>query len=152
MDFVELPEHLNCSFTGTYSPVILRVEAIGECDGQPGGFIVEEFLEKPPHVTIVGNKAVGRFQFGETIKDLLYYLGTLERHELIRSDLTHRFAPGWFLLDQRHVDRRISLFGTGNTFEFHPQGKWDRDQIEADLKDAYRRLKAIFERFYDTKL
>lgn len=144
MDFVTLPDHLNCAFFGTNSPILFRAEA----GDKRGGVRVDEYVDHPPFVTVYGDTAVAREHFGGLLKNLRPYIDSLYRDAGIRSDALHSLPSDWFQMDVRGYDYRACFYGTVGRIHAVLHGSPDKARLVPDLEDIYTRLDATYQRFY----
>lgn len=150
MDYVELPEHLNFSHKGLYSPVSLRLEG---GNGQ-GGFCIEEYQTfYPPVVQLHGVLGEARRMMMSAVKCLPAFIDMVldgEVDEQIRSS-----NQGWFNFDYRNPRYRVAIYCGPNGVSaarngIHPTHQMSvaKTQLRADLRAAYERLESIYCRFY----
>lgn len=147
MEFVTLPDHINCSFRGTNSPVLFRLEGgNSEC-----GFRIEEYrptLDGPtPFVTVYGDAPMARQQLKATLTLLEGFMN--DNHELGRRQWVQFSGyDQWFALEIRP---------TGN-IGFRVVGYADAITMERDVggysptnmyKQVIGRIRDIFAGFYN---
>jgi len=151
MNFVELPDHINCSFIGTFSPVLVRFEG----GNGKGGFCIEEYHDRPPMVRIYGDHDDAKSQIRERLINVNLYLNLVCEGEKpvaqrLRSETWHATSlprDAWFTFDVR---TRTSLnFGIdGKHFAIIPSMDLDNSCLE-EARHAYRRLISLYQRFYN---
>ena len=147
MDLVTLPDHINCTHVGTYSPVLFRLEG----GNISGGFCVEEYMTTPPHINLYGSLGDSKAVFCSAVKSLPRFL------ELVYSTSTDiveskNFETSiWFRFELRPSDYCLSIYCGAHGISIN--GVTPRSRLmRADLHATQQRLETIFERFYDANV
>lgn len=144
MDFVALPEHLNCSFFGSNTRILFRAEAGTET----GGVCIQEFHEHPPYVTVYGDTAMARHLFLNLVRHMRFYIDDLYRNSGIPSDSVHSLHSTWFQVDVRGQGYRACFYGTHGRTHATLHGSFDKARLVPDLEALYSRLDTTYRRFY----
>lgn len=146
MNFVGLPDFFPSHFLGVNSPIILRAEA--GCDA--GGMTVEEFRNTVPHVHLYGDTRAARDCFANALCKLKAYADT----DLVTIPPPSA-GPAFFQFEIRQPDYHVRLWGDQDHYDATMVAapgikRWG--QYRQDFHDSHIRLKALYERFFDTVL
>lgn len=150
MEFIDLPEHLNFSHSGLHSPVIFRLEG-----GNPiGGFCIEEYRSRVPHVKLYGDLAEVRHMFTGVVKVLPTFLALMIEGNL--ADHSRSPHQGWFNFEYRSPMYRLGLYCgshgvTGDCTGLHPSHRMSisNTDLRANMISVQARIEAIYRRYYN---
>jgi hypothetical protein len=135
MEFAPLPDRLNCSHTGTFSPVVLRLEG-----GNPkGGFCVEEYKDCRPHISLYGDLVEAKHAWLSSLLELQSYTTSDVYIRTLADD-------AWLFFDIRpETYSRQIYIGEGDG----DNGIRSDQQHTADASDALSRMRTVYNEFYD---